>query len=97
MTKPDPLEIIKKYGKAAVAEHLAKARGRAAEIKQTQWEIDQVLDTIDNRIQGLSKGQRRVAGDGASRAVYSLAETPKISSNTGLTKSNRRPESKVAR
>ncbi len=68
MAGPDPLQIIKKYGKAAVEEHLRKVRSRAANVKQQQWEIDQVMDTIDNRIQSLSKGQRVVAGAGAPKA-----------------------------
>jgi hypothetical protein len=68
MTNPDPLEIIKKHGKAAVEDHLREVREQAADIKQRQWEIDQILDTVENRIQSLSKGQRKVAGSGTSKA-----------------------------
>jgi hypothetical protein len=67
MADPDPLEVLKKHGKAVVEGHLKQARERTSEIKQQQWEMDQVMETIDNRIQGLSKGQRKVAGDGVSK------------------------------
>jgi hypothetical protein len=67
MTDPDPLQIIKKYGKAVVDEHLKRVRAKASDIKQAQWEIDQVLDTIDNRINSLSKGTRLAAPGGAGR------------------------------
>ncbi len=67
MTNPDPLQIIKQYGKTALDEHLRKVRERALDTKQAQWEIDQVLDTIDNRIEGLSKGKRLAAPGGAAK------------------------------
>ena len=67
MTNPDPLAVLKAYGKITVEEHLRKVRERASDIRQKQWEIDQVMETIDNRIRNLSKGQRKVVGNGVTK------------------------------